>query len=131
MSNSLAEPFMRALQASEEAMDPAPVVALFTDSSELSNLSSQEPQRGIDGAQTFWQNYLAVFQQIHSNFHHVIETDNAAVMEWISDGTLKNGEPIRYKGVSIIETEGDKVTRFSTYYDSGAFLPQGAKQRPG
>jgi limonene-1,2-epoxide hydrolase len=129
MANQLAESFIHALQASEAALDPVPVVTLFGDQAELSNLSGSEPQHGVDGAKTFWENYLAVFQRIHSDFTHVVQSDGTAVLEWVSEGALKNGEPIRYKGVSIIESEGDKVIRFRTYYDSGAFLPQGAKQK--
>jgi limonene-1,2-epoxide hydrolase len=130
MANQLAEAFMRALQTSEAALDPEPIVALFSDQAELSNLSSSGPQHGIDGAKTFWENYLGNFQHIHSDFTHVVQSDGTAVMEWVSDGALRNGDPIRYKGVSIIEGEADKVIRFRTYYDSGAFLPQGAKQKP-
>jgi hypothetical protein len=41
---------------------------------------------------------------------------------WTSDGALKGGHPIRYRGTSILEVEGDKVRRFETIYDSAAFV---------
>lgn len=58
----------------------------------------------------------------------MVESNGSAVLEWISEGTLTSGEPLKYQGVSIIETVDGKVQRFRTYYDSAAFLPQGAKQ---
>jgi ketosteroid isomerase-like protein len=51
------------------------------------------------------------------------------VLEWISKGALSTSEDIRYQGVSILEMDGERIHRFRTYYDSAAFLPQGAKQK--
>ena len=48
-------------------------------------------------------------------------------MEWTGKGELKNGQPIEYRGVSIIEHDGQKVSAFRTYYDSAAFLAPEAK----
>ena len=53
--------------------------------------------------------------------------DGSATLEWKSDGTLPDGKPISYRGVSLIDFDGDRVKRFRTYYDSAAFLPEGAK----
>jgi hypothetical protein len=61
----------------------------------------------------------------------VREAEGLAVLEWESEGTLPGGEPIRYPGVSVIEFADGRVGRFSTYYDSAAFLPQGAKRVAG
>ena len=128
MASETAKKFMKTLQQIEGNKNVEPLVSLFTEDAELSNLASSSPLQGKDGARQFWQKYLSVFQQIHSKFTNVVESNGSAVLEWISEGTLTSGEPLKYQGVSIIETVDGKVQRFRTYYDSAAFLPQGAKQ---
>lgn len=128
MASETAKKFMQTLQQIEENKNVESLVSLFTEDAELSNLASSSPLQGKDGARQFWQKYLSVFQQIHSKFTNVVESNGSAVLEWISEGTLTSGEPLKYQGVSIIETVDGKVQRFRTYYDSAAFLPQGAKQ---
>lgn len=128
MASETAEKFMQTLQQIEEKKNVESLVSLFTEDAELSNLATPVPLQGKNGARQFWQKYLSVFQQIHSKFTNVVESDGSAVLEWISEGTLTTGEPLKYQGVSIIEKVDGKVQRFRTYYDSAAFLPQGAKQ---
>lgn len=128
MASETAEKFMQTLQQIEEKKDVEPLVSLFTEDAELSNLATPSPLQGKDGARQFWQKYLSVFRQIHSKFTNVVESNGSAVLEWTSEGSLTSGEPLKYQGVSIIETVDGKVQRFRTYYDSAVFLPQGAKQ---
>jgi ketosteroid isomerase-like protein len=128
MASEIAERFMQTLQQVEETQDSEPLVSLFAEDAELSNLAMAEPLRGQAGARQFWQKYLSVFDRIHSHFTQVTEGSDTAVLEWVSEGTLSSGEPIRYLGVSIVEVQQGKVQRFRTYYDSAAFLPEGAKQ---
>ncbi|MBE9226638.1 nuclear transport factor 2 family protein [Phormidium sp. LEGE 05292] len=128
MASETAEKFMQTLQQIESNKNVEPLVSLFTEDAQLSNLATPSPLQGKDGARQFWQKYLSVFQQINSKFTNVVESNGSAVLEWISEGTLTSGEPLKYQGVSIIETVDGKVQRFRTYYDSAAFLPQGAKQ---
>ena len=129
MASELAEKFMHTLQAIESSQDVEPLIALFSEDVELSNLLMAEPQHGHDGARQFWQKYLSVFGQIHSEFTHVSEGGNTIALEWTSEGTLANGEPIKYRGVSLLERQHGQVQRFRTYYDSAAFLPEGSKHR--
>lgn len=128
MTSKIAESFMHTLQQIEETKDVEPLAAMFTEDAELSNLAMVEPLQGRDGARRFWNKYLSVFDQIHSEFTHVVETDAAVTMEWISQGSLTTGEPIKYRGISVIETDNGQVRSFRTYYDSAAFLPQSAKK---
>lgn len=123
MASEIAERFMHTLQQIEETGDVEPLVAMFTEDAELSNLAMTEPLQGRDGAHRFWQKYLSVFERVHSKFTHVVEGDDTAVLEWISDGALSTGEPVKYQGVSIIETDNGQVRRFRTYYDSAVFVP--------
>ena len=128
MTTELAERFMQTLQQIEDTGDVEPLVALFTEDAELSNLALTEPLKGQDGARRFWQKYLSVFERIHSKFHNVIEGDRTIVLEWNSEGALSSGEAINYQGISVLEIDNGQVQHFRTYYDSAAFLPQGAKK---
>ena len=128
MTSELADRFMQTLQQIEDSGDVEPLVALFTEDAELNNLAMAEPLKGQDGARRFWQKYLSVFERIHSKFHNVIEGDRTIVLEWNSEGALSTGEAINYQGISVLETDNGQVHRFRTYYDSAAFLPQGAKK---
>jgi len=116
----MAQTFADALRRTEETRDPEPLVALFAEGCELSNLALRES--GIEGARRFWDTYLAQFDEIRSSFSHMIEADGEAALVWTSEGTLKGGHPISYRGVSIIVVEGDRVRRFETVYDSAAFV---------
>lgn len=127
MTSEIASRFMQTLQQIEDTGDVEPLVAMFTEDAELSNLAMTEPLKGRDGARKFWQKYLSVFERIHSKFTNVIEGDGTSVLEWISEGALSTGESLNYRGVSLIETDNGQVHRFRTYYDSAVFLPQGAK----
>jgi len=127
VTSEIAERFMHILQQIEENGDVEPLVAMFTENAELSNLAMTEPLQGRDGARRFWQKYLSVFERINSKFINVIEGDGTTVLEWISSGALSTGESINYRGVSLLETDNGQVHRFRTYYDSAVFLPQGAK----
>jgi len=123
MPSRIAETFIRALQSAEAARDPGPVAQLFTDDAELSNLTRHGTRRGVDGARQFWAEYLHSFGQVRSQFRNVLEADGTAVLEWESEGTLADGRPVKYRGVSILETAGDRVKRFRAYYDTAALQP--------
>ena len=127
MPTPLTDDFMRSLQEIERTGRVEPLVDLFHDDAEAMNLGRTEPAAGRDQVHEFWRAYLSAFKQIRSEFTNVIEGEQGAVLEWISRGALPNGEPVEYRGVSVLETDGDRVRKFRTYYDSAVFLPQGAK----
>ncbi len=127
---NFAETFMSTLQQIEQSRDPEALVALFGEDAELLNLALTEPMRGQEGARHFWTNYLKAFETIRSTFHHHLNTDQDAVLEWVSEGVMSpSGQPFNYRGISVIEHANGKATKFRTYYDSAVFLPGGAKQK--
>lgn len=77
-------------------------------------------------ARSFWQVYLEQFNEIRSDFSHGIVCDNAAALEWRSRGVLRDGAPVEYSGISILEIDGDTISAFRAYYDSAAFVKSGA-----
>jgi ketosteroid isomerase-like protein len=123
----LTEEFVRALRHFEATGELGALLAIFDDDAEALNLGRTEPARGTDQVAGFWRDYRSIFRTVSSEFTHVIEGKDGAVLEWVSRGTLLNGEPVEYKGVTVLETNGDRVRRFRTYYDSAVFLPGSAK----
>ena len=121
----MADIFAESLQRTEETRDPEHLARLFAEEAELHNLAIAH--HGIEGARQFWHTYLGQFDSIRSTFSHLIEADGQAALVWTSDGALKGGRPITYRGVSVIEFANDKVTRFETIYDSAAFLREEAQ----
>jgi len=126
MPSSVIESFVRTLQEAEENRDPTQLAELFADDAELSSLTRDKPRRGRAGARQFWAEYLHSFGKVRSQVTNVIESDRTAVLEWESEVVLPSGRPVRYRGVSILETGGDRVKRFRTYYDTAALHPPSA-----
>ena len=122
MADRTADEFVRRLQEAERSRDAGPLVELFAADAELVGPARSEAEAGGDGARRFWDAYLKAFRRVRSTFTRVFAADGTAVLEWESDGELPDGAPIRYTGVSILETNGDRVHRFRTYYDSAKFL---------
>ena len=72
--------FMQMLQKIEETGEIELLVELFSNDAELMNLAMLEPLKGKEGAHQFWDKYLSVFNQIHSEFTNVIENNDASVL---------------------------------------------------
>lgn len=129
MPHATAQLFARTLQQTEKERDVGPLVELFDDGAELENLAAESPLTGRDGARRFWQKYLDSFREVASTFTHVHEADGTAVLEWVSEGELPGGHPVRYRGVSVLEIADGRVRKFRTYYDSAAFVAPTAAAR--
>ena len=68
---------------------------------------------------------------MRSEFTDTRRAHGFAALEWKSDGALPDGKPVRYRGVSLIDFDGERVRRFRTYYDTAVFLPDGGKHAGG
>ena len=127
MAADLAETFMKSLQEAERTKDVEPLVRLFSDDAEVETPMLHRAHRGRDGAREFWKEYLGAFGSVRSEFTDTRKAGDFASLEWKSEGTLPDGRPVSYRGVSLLDTDGQKVRRFRTYYDTAVFLPDGAK----
>ena len=117
VANNTAEKFIGALTELESASDVELIVALFAEDCEVGNIVISEKFRGIEGARRFWTNYRAAFKDVCSVFQNEVYFDNEAVFEWTTEGKSRNGRNIKYEGVSILKTKGEKITRFCAYFD--------------
>ena len=120
--DDLTQKFVNALGELHRGDDVEPLVALFTDDATLNKAGMPHGQSGKDGARTFWEQYRRVFGEIDSTFHNVVTGDGIAFLEWTSTGTLTNGSAFSYDGVSVLESDGDRIEAFRTFYDTAAFL---------
>lgn len=121
----LTERFIGALHRLHADADVEPMAALFADDAQLSKLGQQHEERGQDGARRFWQTYRDVFGDIEATFTYTVRDRDSVALEWTSTGTLRDGGPISYEGISVLEG-GETITAFRTYYDSAAFVTEQA-----
>ena len=117
MSRQVAERFVEALRRLEEDRDVEPLAEIHTDDCEVGNVSVPESFNGQDGLREFWTEYRKTFGEMKSEFRNVFAGDDRAALEWTTKGT-SNGGTVSYDGVSILEIEGDKVSRFMAYFDT-------------
>lgn len=126
MATNRTEQFADALHALEDGGDLDTFVAVFADDVELYRPETQQRLAGSSGARAFWQQYLATFDQVRSDFRRVVDGE-VGVLEWTSTGRLADGADITYAGVSLLDfDESGRVTRFATYFDTQAFGPEPA-----
>ncbi len=120
MSEQTANRFIEALGRLEAERDLEGIVELFAPECEVGNVVSPEKFRGREGAREFWAKYRDTFGEVRSSFRNRIVGDAAAALEWTTEGTANDGTPLKYDGVSVIETDGEQITRFCAYFDAGA-----------
>ena len=107
-----------ALQAFEQDSDA--FTALFATDAVTERLGALGEREGE--VKQFWQEYRDQFTETSTTFHNVVESDDQFALEWTSNGTLRDDRPIDYRGVTVIDLDGDTITRLRTYYDSAAFV---------
>ena len=117
MPEKITEKFIEALEKLEETKDVETIVSLFSEDCEVGNVTLTEKLSGSEGAKQFWTNYRQTFDEIKSTFKNIIITDGTAALEWTSEGTGSSGSKINYEGVSVLEIENGKITRFFAYFN--------------
>jgi ketosteroid isomerase-like protein len=125
VAQPVTQQFMDALREAERRRDPEPLLPLFAEDAQASKVSRKTPARGREEIRRFWSDYLQLFERIESEFLTVLTNDLGAALEWRSRGRLRNGRPVDYRGVTLLEVEGLQVRRFRTYYDTAAFVVHG------
>ncbi len=117
MSEQIAKQFIAALGKLEAERDLETIASLFAEDAQIDNVTSVAGKQGKGGAKEFWRVYRATFEEMKSTFRNELMTDGRAALEWTTKGSGKAGHEIEYEGVSILEIEGDKITRFYAYFD--------------
>jgi ketosteroid isomerase-like protein len=119
ISDDRARTFATGLQTFEKDGDAAAFAALFADDAVTQRFDARGERRGE--VEQFWQEYRAQFQSISTTFYDVVGGGDRVALEWTSDATLTDGRPLQYRGVTVLDLDGDTITKLSTYYDSAQF----------
>lgn len=117
MAKPTADEFIAALRACEDGGSVDALAALYADDARTSNPTDRQPHEGADGARRFWEAYRKSFAAIHSRFHAILEGEDKAMLEWTSDCETAAGVKTSYDGVSVFETRGGRIARFTAYFD--------------
>lgn len=119
ISDERARKFAAGLHDLDKDGDAAALAAQFTDDAVTQRFDARGERRGE--VEQFWQEYHAQFESISTTFYDVVEGGDRFALEWTSDAKLADGRPISYRGVTVIDLDGDKISRLRTYYDSAQF----------
>jgi hypothetical protein len=120
----LAQQFIDALHHLEQhnVDDVDVVVRLFSDDARVSSAALRltgDERRGRSGVQQFWIEYRGTFDDVASDFSHVLLGDRAAGLVWTTRGNYAGGGPFAYDGVSLLVfDDAGKIAEFRSYYDT-------------
>jgi hypothetical protein len=116
MTHEITEKFIEALHELEANRDVEKIAALFSNDADVNNLVTIDNSHDLS-AKEFWQKYRDNFGEVSSEFSNKIYGENSSALEWTTTGTNADGGEIEYEGVSIIETDGERITRFFAYFN--------------
>jgi ketosteroid isomerase-like protein len=117
VSKEVADRFVEALRKLEEDRDVEALVEIHTEDCDVGNVAVPRTFSGHDGLREFWTSYRDTFGEMRSEFRNVFADDAGhAALEWNTSGDA-NGNDVSYDGVSLLEIEEGRVSRFRAYFD--------------
>ncbi len=118
MAQDTAKKFVEALEKLESERDLETICGLFSEDCDIANVVTEDHERPL-GVRQFWKSYRENFGEVRSTFRNQIITETSAALEWDTTGTssAEEGHNFEYDGVSILEIEGDRITRFRAFFD--------------
>jgi len=129
--SDIVKSFIGALGEVESGGSVDRIADLFAGDAEIGNVTLVKSGRGVDGAREFWTHYQQTVGTVKSEFRKLAD-GNVVALEWRTTGEALDGKAVDYEGVSIIETDGEKITRFFAYFDPKRFgLEIGGKAQHG
>lgn len=120
ISDPRARTFVAALRRFEQDSDPAPLVELFADRATATRLDARGERTDVTA---FWTEYRAQFHELSTTFVNAVESADQVSLEWTTTATLTDDRPLDYRGVTVIDLDGDDIVALRTYYDTAAFTP--------
>ena len=90
----IAQRFIDALHTLEADRDPDPLAELYAADAIAGNTATTT----TPAPKEFWSGYRDAFDEIRSDFRHVVTGDDAVALEWVSTGRLAGGGDIEYEG---------------------------------
>jgi len=97
---------------------------IHTENCDVGNVAVPGTFSGHEGLREFWMGYRDTFGEMRSEFRNVFADDAGhAALEWNTSGEA-NGNDVSYDGVSLLEIEEGKVSRFRAYFDPRSLSTQ-------
>jgi ketosteroid isomerase-like protein len=122
MDNHISDPraraFVAALRRFEQDADPTPLTELFAAGATAMRLDARGERTDVTG---FWTEYRTQFRELSTTFVNAIEGEHQVALEWTTTATLTDDRPLDYRGVTVIDLDGDEIVALRTYYDTAAF----------
>ena len=114
-----ARAFAEGLRRFEDDSDATAFAGLFADDAVTQRLDARGERRGE--VEQFWQEYRDQFTEVRTTFGNAVEGADEFALEWTSEATLRNGRPMRYRGVTVLGYQEESIRWLRTYYDSAVF----------
>ena len=127
INDDRARTFAGALRRFEQDSDAAAFAELFAADAVTQRFDARGERKGE--VEAFWREYRDQFQEVRTTFYNAIEGSDEFALEWTSEGALRNGNPLHYRGVTCLGYEGEKIVWLRTYYDSAIFAAPTASAR--
>jgi ketosteroid isomerase-like protein len=115
MAEERAERFVEALHALERDGEIGPLAQLFDDDCTL--VTPETSREGASDARRFWLGYRGLFDEVLSEFHRVAEAGDLVTLEWTTRCRLDGGGDFSYDGVTLLDFDGERISRFRTFFD--------------
>jgi len=120
IADDRARTFVARLRSFEQDSDPSGLVALFAPDATVLRFDARGERSGE--VEQFWREYREQFREVRSTFYNVVEGNDQFALEWTSDVVMPDERPITYRGVTVLDLDGEKIVRLRTYYDSAALM---------
>ena len=118
---------LQALERSEDALDD--MVELFAERATIANSAldlEDKRHEGRDGARAFWTTYREQLADIETEFHDTTAGEGSGGLFWTTKGKGADGEPIEYRGATLLAFDADgSIERFRGYYDTRQLVLSG------
>lgn len=118
ISDPRARTFVAALRRFEQDADPAPLTELFSPDATATRLDARGDRTDVTA---FWTEYRDQFHELSTTFVNAVESPDQVALEWTTTATLTDDRPLHYRGVTVIDLDGEAIVALRTYYDTAAF----------
>ncbi len=112
----------------------AELETLYSTDAKIESTGFDSVKVGGKGVKEIYSRYFKSSPDLKYNIINIIYSDNEAVIEYYSTGTMINvedkfsefmkGKTYTLKNCTILKFKGDKIIRSSTYFDQLSFLRQ-------
>lgn len=78
---------------------------------------------GVESAVRFYQAIIRQFNEHEDRPTRIVVDGNTAAVEITFTGTKKDHTPLTFPAADFIETDGQRITRVSSWYDTAVVIP--------